>query len=113
MPKPIQSTHLSANIKTLNFWRILQKELTELSLQKWEIFKTGQMCLKAVKLVKVVPIENHNGQTDPIDPFIGKYQDFEFFANLANELPELFSAEIRTIRNSTKIAYTRHTLKNR
>ena len=34
MPKPIKSTHLSANIKTLNFWRILQKELTELSLQK-------------------------------------------------------------------------------
>ena len=41
------------------------------------------MCLKAANLVKVVLIENHNGQTDPIDPFIGKYQDFEFFANSA------------------------------
>ena len=104
MAKPIQSTHLSANIKTLNFWRILQKELTELSLQKYEILKSGQMCLKAVKLVKLDLIENHNGQTDPIDPFLGKYQDFEFLANSAKR-----AAEIRTIRNSTKIAYTRHT----
>ena len=31
------------------------------------------MCLKAVKLVKVVLIENHNAQTDQINPFIGKY----------------------------------------
>ena len=69
MAKPIQSTHLSANIKTLNFWRILQKELTELSLQKYEILKSGQMCLKAVKLVKV-PIKS---MTDQINPCIGKY----------------------------------------
>ena len=32
------------------------------------------MCLKAVKLVKVA-------QTDQINPFIGKYYDFEFLTN--------------------------------
>ena len=73
LAKPFPLTHLSANSKTLNLWRILQKELTDISLQKWEIIKSGKVCVNAVKLVKVVPIENHNAQTDPIDPFIGNY----------------------------------------
>ncbi len=97
MAKPIQSTHLSANIKTLNFWRILQKELTELSLQKYEILKSGQMCLKAVKLVKLDLIENHNGQTDPIDQISANIKTLNFWRILQKSYLSS-SAEIRTIR---------------
>ena len=52
------------------------EELTELYLQKYEILKSSQMCLKAVKFVKLVLIENHNAQTDQINPFFPVVPDF-------------------------------------
>ena len=64
-------------------------ELTELILQKYEIFRSGQLYQNAMKLVQLVKIENHNAQTNGINPIIGEYEDFEFSVNSPKELTEL------------------------
>ena len=66
------------------------KQLTELILQKYEIFKSDQMYQNALKLVQLVKIENHKAQANGINPIIGKYEDFEFSVYPTKELTELF-----------------------
>ena len=49
------------------------KELTELFCKKNEIFKSGQMYLKVVKLVQLVQIENYYAETNRIISLIDMY----------------------------------------
>ena len=75
------------------------KELTELILQKYEIFRSGQLYQNAMKLVQLVKIENHNAQTNGINPIIGEYEDFEFFVNPAKELIELILQKLEIFKS--------------
>ena len=66
------------------------KELTELFCRNTKFFKRGPMRTRTVKFDEYVHINIQNTQTYQINPFIGNYSDFEFLANPAKELTELF-----------------------